>query len=629
MKLARSTAIAATLVALAGCDGIGPGSTVQKLRLFVSPVGSLDQGALVDKGLATEHFRMFDCFCSNLAAVATFTDGTQSIYNSRATWRSDDTDVVEVLNDGETTTLCPITQRGAGLLIPKSVGVARVTADFLGLKDTFEVRVIDTEVEAGGTLVLAPTDTTNTGELGVGTSLALQVKVTLDNKPRVINGNVTTWQFTDEVEANTDPIAKIDPFSGVVRGFGVGNLTAKAVFATCSAAHPGLQPTHAIAVGELVPLPEPLTVDEEAGFDTSADDLLAANSNELLKIMTGLDFDNDNVADATQDIGTQSKLTWTESCTKRTFLLGGDGSSTLTDCAEATTTCANTVPICASSQDACVTGKECRLVATPMIAVANRVTALRDANDPTTFTALFPGVSGPATTLAAAATVGGTSLTIASLSGYPSDPPWDAIIDQGGTAEETVRVKDFDFRTRVLTLDKPLAQDHASGESFNLRFFSSSNTVSLQADGRKLASLDASAPDGTSVPAFGTLQLHATGTFADQDATDPVEADRTQRVTRLSGVAGGSPTVRWFSSDLTVAVVSNGLVTAANACGGTATIRTRANTSGNSTTGSFDRDSTADDDACTGTGGTDPLCDQIEISVAQANPLPEGTTCDP
>lgn len=256
----------------------------------------------------------------------------------------------------------------------------------------------------------------------------------------------------------------------------------------------------------------------------------------------------------------------------------------------------------------------------------NNITALANDDTPTTFTAAFPIRIGLDTTLTAGVgpLTSDTTLTVAALAGYPT-PPWDAVI---GT--ETVRVTEVSGTTLTVVRgvrSTPVAE-HFAGDTFAQLEYGS-DSLDITADGRKLTGLALEPVTSTTLSAFGTLQLNARGTF---DVPETPGTPRTQRVTRLSTVADGSPRVIWFSSNSSVAFVGSGsgLVTAISPCGGVATIRARASNSTNTLTASFDPDSTADDDACTGdTGSGDPLCHQTAVCVQRAaDPALFGVTCD-
>ena len=75
--------------------------------------------------------------------------------------------------------------------------------------------------------------------------------------------------------------------------------------------------------------------------------------------------------------------------------------------------------------------------------------------------------SGASTTLTADASAGSVSVTVADVTIFTF---WEYItIDAGGGAAENNQIKDFDFLTKQITLDSPLANDHSSGENVDTR----------------------------------------------------------------------------------------------------------------------------------------------------------------
>jgi hypothetical protein len=613
LRLAASLIL---LAGLAGCDSIGKGSTIQKLEILISPVENYEQGTYLDFGTIDERYHMYDCFCSNIAVVATFTDGTVSNFSNRALFTSDNPAVATVLNLGDATTdRCPLGQQGSGLVIPQGIGTATITASFAGLSDTFKVEVADASINADGSPVsyvlqaASPADPA-ADDVAVGASLPLEVSATLDGRPRFLNRNVLEWSF----DAADDAVATIDAI-GVVRGIaptGALPKTARATFGSC----PDLSPTLAINVGDVL---GPLTLERETP-DFAPDGKLAVASDEYLTVSAALDFNADNVADGSQLVSTASALRFTDSCTLREY----DASVPDTFCRETAATCTNATPQCSTSTTCAATMTPCRTEAPSISALsANRILATSDKGTATQFSAVFPGTLGVATTLTADVPDGATELTVASVTGYPAAFPWYGVIDAAGSRED-VRVTSASGTTltvvRGISGTTPVA--HASGASFEERSYTSDANAPLPITAKEgtLTTVAVDAP-GT-LQAFGTLQLEARGTFVDM-----ASLAREQRVNRLLAFGAGTPSVIWRSSDRAVAVVgsSDGLVTSTGACGGVVSIRARATTSTDTTTETFDPDTTADDDACE---NTDPLCDQVEVCIATPSPLPLGATCD-
>lgn len=650
---------------LASCHGIGGGSTVQSIKIIYFPVTGEDHGALLtatnDPGaVTTDTVKMYGCFCSTVKVYAYFTDGTIGDFTTRATLTSDNPGIVKVTKF-DTTQPCGFFQNDPLLwsLVPSGTpGTATLTAQFLSLKATLAVRVdgMDGTNGAGGpndppiTFMLTPSDDlTNTGpvNVAVGATRVLQLRGTIDNTERILNDDVGIhWAITpDETKA---AITKFALAGGILTGIShtgtsgdpSPTVTAAASFGAC----PLLPPiTTQVKVGDIVP---PLALDYEPNFDT--DQLLATSSDEQLAVHAPLDFDGDAVEDTSSadrpPVTNQIRLDYTDTCTLRSYLAGGDGTSTLTDCAEASSnSCAATTPVCFTGMTACSSGTvTCRTAVSPVIPtlIAGRVLATGDSGgNPTNFTALFPAALGTATTLSAnvadGATTGATTtITVSALTGYPLTVPWFGVIDAANSPED-VQVTAVSGTT--LTVNRAqggtVANAHLAGVSFTQRPQSTSNALPVTGKPGTLTSL-AIDPPGT-LAALGTVQLQAQGTFVDSTS-----ASRQQQVTRLTSFATGSPTLFWFSSDPTVATVvaNTGLVSSIKACGGTVVIRARASTSTNTVDSAFakpaaigdatDQDSNnntdANDTACT---TTDDLCDQVTFTVAAQNPLPEGTTC--
>lgn len=614
IRLAVSLAL---LAGLAGCDSIGEGSTIQKLEILAAPVESYEQGTYLDFGTVDERYHMYDCFCSNIAVIATFTDGTLSNFSNRARFTSNNPAVVTVLNLGdETTTRCPLAQQAPGLVIPQGLGTATITAEFGGLSDTFTIEVADASVNADGspvTYVLRPAEPAEPAadDVAVGATLPLVVSATLDGRPRVLSRNVLEWSF----DAADDTVATIDAI-GVVRGIaptGASPKTARATFGSCADVSPAL----ALNVGDVL---GPLTLARETP-DFAADGKLAVASDEYLTVSAALDFDADSVADGSQLISTASGLTFTDSCTLREY----DASVPDTFCRETAATCTNATPQCSTATTCASTMTPCRTAAPPISAFsANRILAASDNGAATNFSAVFPATLGTPTTLTAAVPDSvATELTVESLAGYPTGFPWYGVIDAANNREDVrVTAASGTTLTVVRGISGTTAVAHASGVSFEERSYTSDTNAPLPITAKEgtltTVAIDAPGP----VQALGMLQLAARGTFVDM-----ASVAREQRVNRLLAFGTGTPSVIWRSSDGAVAVVgsSDGRVSSTTVCGGRVSIRVRATTSADTTTETFDPATVADDDACK---NTDPLCDQVELCIATPSPLPLGASCD-
>jgi hypothetical protein len=617
MKSIARTATALLVAAgLAGCNGIGDGNTVQSISVVILPNDTFEQGVMLDRDLPTERYRMYDCFCSNITALATFTDDTAADFSNRVTFTSSDETVVDVLNVEETDDeACPLAQNAAGMLIPRGTGTAVITATFGPLSAQMTIEVADASNGTYALVAAPPADPANTN-VAVGAQLPLRVTATLDGRPRTLNRNVLEWTFDEDVDAD---FASVDAI-GVVRGVaatGASPKTARASFGACT----DVSPTAVVNVGEIL---GPLTLEREAP-DFAFDDLLAVESDEELVATAQLDFDGDASADGEQLLSQLIALSYTDACTLREY----DATVPTNNCRETNTTCGpEVVPVCTTgSLQTCEADMTpCRTLGSPILRgtfAPNQIVAFNDYGTPTNFTATFPEARGEETTLAAAIDGVATTLEVDELSGYPAAFPWFAVIDAAGTRED-VRVTAVDGTTLTVVrgVGGTSAAAHAAGATFEQRSVSSAPTLDITAKQGTLTTV-AIDPPGTLAP-LGTLQLRAEGTFV-----DVASASRQQRVTRLLAPASReeAPTVDWTSSDTTVATVSvnNGVMTSRTACGGRTTIRARATTSADETTAEFDPDSTADEDACL---ATDPLCDQVEVCIVTPDPLPAGTTCE-
>jgi hypothetical protein len=611
LRLAAALCLAA---GLAGCDSIGDGNTIDRLELRVLQLQDYEQGVTLDAGTATERFRIYDCFCANIAAIATFTDGTAIDFSNRVEFTSSDPAVAEVMNllDSEAMD-CPVGQIGAGMVTPRGLGTATITARFGPLSDSMAIEVVDASTGTYELRAAPPADPANT-DVGVGADLPLRLMGTLDGRTRELNRNVFTWSFDEDEDGD---FALFDDV-GVVRGAaptGASPLTARAAFGTCS----DVSPTVLVNVGEIL---GPLTLEREAP-DFAFDALLAVDTDERVVAKAALDFDGDAAPDGEQLLSQLISLTFTDSCTLREY----DATVPTTSCRETATTCNQDVPVCTSGglQPCASSMTACRTLGSPIVVgsfAPNQVVAFNDYGTATNFTATFPGFPALPTTLVGAIDGATTTLAVEAIGGYPTTFPWFAVIDAAGTREDVrVTAAAGTTLTVVRGVGGTSATAHAAGASFEQRTATTLAPLQLTAKEGTLTVV-AIDPPGTLAP-LSTLPLRAEGTFVDS-----ASASRQQRVTRLVGPAQreDAPDVNWTSSTTSVATVSlnNGVAVSQTACGGRTTIRARATSSADETTATFDPDSTADDDACL---NTDPLCDQVELCIATQDPLPAGTTC--
>lgn len=621
---------------LAACSGIGEGSTVTGIEILHSPALPSDP-SVIDDSSGSKVLEMYDCFCSNIASIGTFTNGVQSNFSYRTKWTSSNEAVAKVLNFGETDDVCPFLQRAPGMVRPVGPGTATLTGEFLGFTSTITVHVVDTATAANNTFTFAASDTTNTeNAVPVGGVLPMSLKGTLGSIPRTFF-NVAKFALSPE----NDAVAIMDANSGFVRGLSQDlntDLNGVASFGSCSFTVPAT-----IHVGEVVS--SQITVTEEAGFTQNK---LALSNNEILKVKAPLDRGNGAALTVPVDISSQARAAFTDSCTKRHY--PGTG-TTCTETVEPD--CASDLPVClgATATFCSSSTDDCRVAASPFTSllqtriVAASASPLDGSNNPmpTTFFARYPATRGVNTTLTTAlgASTGGTadSVTVASLVGYPTFYPWEAVI-----GSEIVQVTAADNLTLSIVRGYrgTTASAHAAGDAFSQRQFSSKDngtggTVQVAAVDGVLKDFTIDPPGTLSL--YGTVQLQATGNYV-VSATDSTPVI-TQPVTHATTFASGSPTMAWASSHPSIAVVSSsGLVTATNPCGGTVVIRARATTSTNTADQSFVRPSAtpsavdtspqnANDDtndaACL---ADDPLCDQVTFLIPRQSPLPAGYTAD-
>lgn len=651
MRMMARAGVTGALALLAACSGVGEGSTVKAMAISFSPADTRDQAAVIST--TAPELRMFDCFCSNLAVVGTFTDGTLANFSSRAKWSSSDTSVVTVSNFGDNETGCPFAQRGAGLLRPvpgpgPGARTAVITAEYLGFKPTFTVEVADTANEAkdglGVSTVMLSGDT---NAVAVGGALQLFLYATLDGRKRYLNNNVMDWSLT-----SATGIAAINQF-GVVSGLSpdLGAMPAPTAVASFGPACSLPSPTQAIRVGEVV---QPLAIAEEQNFadqsgPNTSDHRLAVNSNEFLAVTANLDFGGGTPSTGTQNLSGQSRLAFSDPCTKRVF----DSSPTYapSQCKDDTSaTCGNTegIPVCAASTATTCPSTlttACRVAASPMTVFGTtNILALTASADPTTFSASFPFTHGVSTTLSSAlnSAAAGTSdmVTIASTVAYPTVYPWEGVIGKATASPEVVQVTAATGTT--LTVVRGYAGSTAQAwpattTTFDQRSFDTgANTAPVTASDGELKNVSIDTPTGTLVPE-GTLQLQATGTFTSTATSPPnTPPSRVQRISHLATFASGSPGLVWSSSNPSIASVgSSGLVASNTACGGRVAIRARASNSTNPADAEFqpaaagdpDSDLNGNNDNNDIVCGSDLLCDQVNVCVARPATLPPGTSC--
>ncbi|MES0874192.1 hypothetical protein [Sinimarinibacterium thermocellulolyticum] len=222
-------AVALIAAAVSACDisGVGSGNRPEKLEIIRNPNTSL-----IDLGGEVEQY--FLCFPEQLQAVLRFSNGNvdaSSLLNTRVRWSSSDPAVVQVSNDprtgGEVVLIPGSTDRAfaPGILVPRSVGTATITAEFVGLTSAdfkVQIREFDSVTINKTAVKLAP----ETGDL-------LTLTATVDGYTLDVTSS-PLWSF-DTDDENANQIATIGQSTGLITGVGIGGpLTAKAEFPLCT-----------------------------------------------------------------------------------------------------------------------------------------------------------------------------------------------------------------------------------------------------------------------------------------------------------------------------------------------------------------------------------------------------------
>lgn len=261
-SLFKTTLALAALAGLTACEGIGDGNRPES---FVISAASDDGSA----------FEMTQCIRRNVLMIGTFTDGRQGDFTARATWTSNNPDVL-IVSDGRT--VLPESgnaQLAKGTLIPVQAGTAIVTANFLD--QTADLMV---NVSAIGAVRVEPAASTT----AIGADRTQQVFGDVDGED-VNLGAFTRWEFDDE-EAAAD-VADINPVSGEITGLGAGTVTSNSVLDFC-----GLVATSSV---EIAPI-ETLAVAKE--FDDRNE--LITGTTEIF--LTTAQFANGDEQDLTTQV---------------------------------------------------------------------------------------------------------------------------------------------------------------------------------------------------------------------------------------------------------------------------------------------------------------------------------------
>ena len=609
----RLAASLVLLAGIAGCEPLGDGSTVESLTLVLVP-SEVEHGiSVVATADEPAHIKMYDCFCSNLAVIARFTNGDESNFIYRAQFSSSNPAVVAVTNYGdEYGDRCPTAQEIPGMLTPNGVGTATITASFGELRATLDVNVTDTTPVAAGNFTLKPAEPATSGGIPVGSVLPLSLTAELDGRVHNLRRNVLSWTLSPE----NSEVATINSI-GSVTGVGTDpDGTARTVTASFGGNCAEVATTD-VSVGDVL---GPLSLAREPGLVEPDDGLLAKDSDELLNIAAGLDFDDDGIEDATQLINGVVEINFEDACTLRVY----DSSQAPTNCLETAATCNQSIAVCPAATDTACPSTLTVACRTRLPSVywlgANRLVG-GETGPLVQFGATYPRVHGDATTLTEAVDAAATTLKVEALTRYPVDAPWYGVIDKDGDRED-VKVTAVDGTTLTVVrgissgVAGSAAKPHAVGAPFEQRNYSSTTPLEIQGHTSTLTLVDVVDPAAPLI-ALRTLQVDAQGTFTGDVARD-------QRVTRLLTFTSGSPTVVWSSSDSAIARVNSGLVTSRTACGGNVTIRARATTSTDTVDSTNDPATTDDDTAC----DTDPLCDQVNLCIDTLNPLPGDAVCE-
>lgn len=280
------------VLATAACDisGIGDGNALESIELN-RLTGLLD---------STSN-KSYVCFTDQLQVVGRFSDGQAGDYSSRATWSSSNPAVVEVSNGDIQLPTDPTLAYARGTLIPRAPGTATITANFVGLKASYEVQVVAPEAFEMETsqLVLAP-----------NTAGALSLLATIDGEELNVT-RAASWSFVQDEEV-TEDYASIGAATGIIVAKDVSTgitLTAKADFVLCPdfAGAQNLQAS--VVVSPLV------GIELTREFADAPDNELVKGTTDLLKAVGTL------ATGDTQDLTAQ--LTYTAADTEKVFVGAG------------------------------------------------------------------------------------------------------------------------------------------------------------------------------------------------------------------------------------------------------------------------------------------------------------------
>lgn len=252
---------------LTGCGSLGEG--VAPVSATIQPLGGLE-GATSTKAFA--------CLNTGLTFILTFSDGSRGDFTARATYSSSNPAVAAISNADIAVPEQAGSVYSRGVIVPKAVGTATITARYL----TF-TRTIDVVVGTAQNFRVFPAG----ADLAAKSLFDLAVFADLDGLETPLDSQVL-WSI---VTPNTN-VATIDSITGTITGVASGSgLTARARIPGCD----GLTADASVTVANL----QSLALTREFG---SNDKLIVGTTERL--IATGT-LDNGK----TQDLSNQVTYT--------------------------------------------------------------------------------------------------------------------------------------------------------------------------------------------------------------------------------------------------------------------------------------------------------------------------------
>jgi hypothetical protein len=433
---------AAGAAVVAGCQGIGSGSTIQKLVIFPAD------------GRAERPLRVYPCIRDAVVVEGFFTDGTIANFTGRATWTSSDPSVVDVTHGTEFIPETPTVRFGKGVLRAKTTSSTPVTisADFAGLHTSIDVLVEPAPVFKISALTQGATfNTPNTApQLAVGSKMALGLFTELGGKPRTV-GAAVQWLLDvgagpvpdDDSTNPRSPFVTLGEFNGLLTGRRAdeggagpaGGPIPQAAVAFGEAIDPGTGPYSTdcqVAQGTIAQVPirvgnvTSVALSAESGF--SNDGKIAVKTGQQLQLLGTLDFgDGGGPQPNPQDLSLASH--YEELCTRRTCDANGANCSDAQDvaCVVTDKLCPTLTAVDSNNQTFC------RLDTRFLVVVPNYPITITAPFTPTTLAADVPDT---------------TSTTISILPmALNTAVEWPAQIDG-----ETVLVKSIDTTNTSVTV---------------------------------------------------------------------------------------------------------------------------------------------------------------------------------